>query len=263
MISGIRAPLRLLQLQSDPCYWPYSTWWDPVTLKRQVLFHHVLTLEKLELDKFTFDPSKMGALQGNATAPSISSMRQFPSLRSLTVDCVVGRPRLGCLQHLFPALHGTLSLGFLEHQQLDPPYADLRSLNKLTQDDDGASSRPKAWKRLGRLVYDPVLLYTLGLYCPTRPVMLHEVNAETRTYASDAMRENPVLRLTASLKLNRGLHVLDGLFPTELAGTLTHLTLALDFATESRREAGVVAGTLAHIRRNDLLVRASTSRLAL
>ncbi|PIL28065.1 hypothetical protein GSI_09818 [Ganoderma sinense ZZ0214-1] len=253
LLLGICAPLRVISLQSEPGDWVGKVPWSPVPLER-VLSHLSPTLEELELDEFTVDPARMQP----RPAPPITGLVQYPAVHSLTVGCIVGRPLLDRLHHLFPALCGTLAFRALNGSALDlRDYTSTRAANKLAQEDDWARSHRLAptWKKLDRLVCDPVTFYLLALRCPIRLVMVRYVSADTRGYVMEALRENPVPRLKLSLLLKYGLGILDGLLPPELAGTLTHLTIVLEYANDILPASHAGPNTLARIRWADLLDR--------
>ncbi|PIL28083.1 hypothetical protein GSI_09837 [Ganoderma sinense ZZ0214-1] len=171
--------------------------------------------------------------------PPISSLVQYPAVHSLTVGCIVGRPLLDWLHHLFPALCSALIFRAFNGFALDwSDYTSTRAANELTQVDhrDGSGLPPPApaWKKLDRFVGDPVTFYVLALRCPIRLVMVRYVNADTRGYVTEALRGNPVPRLKLSLLLN------------------AHLTIVLEYANDVPPASDVDPNTLA---RADLLDR--------
>ena len=176
-------------------------------------------LEKLDLDMLVITPTLDNRIPAN---------KPYPAIRSLSVRILGGKPLLSHLQHLFPALDGTLDLVWNGMLYPGDTYDLLRTENQHSQECLGVASR--AWKKLDRVVCDPKLLYTLGLRCPIRHAMLHCHSAAQHRYAGAALRSNPVPRL--KLTLHHPLASLDGLFPPELGGTLTHLTLCLLYSKD-------------------------------
>ncbi|KAI1784014.1 hypothetical protein LXA43DRAFT_1101865 [Ganoderma leucocontextum] len=220
-LRAIRSPLRILHLhcqKMQPGLWvPYQAV-DPAALE-WFLPNLVPTFQKLELKPFMVEPDLIQAQFGfNVPLPSVFSMTQYPSVRSLSVPSFFGKPLLGHLQHLFPALDGRLYLGRLD------------SIVGQDINEDGPSSS-SAWKKLDAVVCHAQMFYVLGLRCPIRLVMLDHCAEHELRYITEALSENPVPRLKLTLGL-RGLAVSDGLFPPELAERLTHLTLCLLYSND-------------------------------
>ena len=159
------------------------------------------TLEELKLDQFTVDIPGGICLQSlaNTCSPSVLNMAQYPAVRSLSVESLHGRPLLDVLQHIFPALDGTLSLGGfgIGHGE-ETHYDILREANRRSQE-IGVDGVSHAWKKLDRFVCDAHVLYILGLRCPIRLVMIeHALMHEKGRYLAHALRENPIPRLKLS-----------------------------------------------------------------
>ena len=189
----------------------------------------VETLEEFELDQFTVDPDHAIQALSIHPVPPVLDMMPYLAVRSLSVD-LKGRPLLNHLQHLFPALDGTLHLGLLDRRVREEIHADIRAANQRSQESDG-DGLTRGWKKLDRIICDAAMLYVLGLRCPIRLVMIEPgVGHKYDRYLADALHENPVARL--KLTLGHDLHELDRLFSPELAGTLTHLTLCLLYSND-------------------------------
>ncbi|KAM5543684.1 hypothetical protein V8D89_002935 [Ganoderma adspersum] len=175
------------------------------------------------------------------------NLTQYPAVRSLRVSWFHGPPVLDRLQHLFPALDGTLYIG--------PAFSmnDIRSCEGIRAENQRAQEGTPShtWKKLDRLVCTASMLYSLALRCPIRHVMLDNCNAETLCYAAAALRENPVPRLKLTLRYGRGM--LDGIFTPELAGTLTRLTLCLVYDNHEDPRTAADADDVAQLRWDDLL----------
>ncbi|KAM5531992.1 hypothetical protein V8D89_014326 [Ganoderma adspersum] len=249
LLCAIRAPLRVLRLQCGDHRWESVPWWDPARLE-SILLHLAPTLEELEI--------------GDAIAPPLSAIKQFPSVRSLTIGCIVGRPLLDRLQHSFPELQGTLCIRNFSMEDLSgDTYADTRAAKKAARRNNRRLEDPApapAWTKLDRLVCHPDVFSKLAaaLRCPVGLVMLRRVSTETRHFVTIALCAHPVRRLQLELELLGGLGVLDpGLFPPELAGTLTHLTLVFKYANKvrSRSERGADPHPLAHLQWHDVFNR--------
>ena len=139
---------------------------------------------------------------------------------------------LDSLQHLFPALEGTLDLGALHIGRDEALYGRLRTANQHAQQ-RSADGSLCAWKKLDRIVCPPVAFYLLCLRCPVRLAIIdgtdgyYDLEVVQRCIAV-SLRENPVPHLTLCLALDDGLGLFRVLLPPELGNTLTHLTLVLD-----------------------------------
>ncbi|KAM5536411.1 hypothetical protein V8D89_009847 [Ganoderma adspersum] len=126
--------------------WNYGRWWDPTTLESVVL-HLAPTLdsEEPEVGRLTVDRHRMQVPWGMDSLVPVSNTVQYPSVRSPTVGCIVGRSLLDHLQCLFPAaLDGTLPIRHFMRDLADGPLTDICAANQLIQDDDrgGDPARP-------------------------------------------------------------------------------------------------------------------------
>ncbi|PIL30086.1 hypothetical protein GSI_07772 [Ganoderma sinense ZZ0214-1] len=242
LLRQVRAPLRKLNIDflNDQL-----DFWSPAALEMFLPRHLPPILEKLELYNFITDlddPQLQNHPRIVSSSQPYRSMTTYPLVRSLYAVCLFQRPLLDHLQHFFPALDGTLSLGILGAS----PQPQLRR---------SSHSRP-VWKKLDRVICDPPMFYVLGLRCPIRLVMLDFCSplAMVRRCVEPALREHPVPRLKITFAMTEGRDVLDGLFSPEVARALTHLTLVLEFANDgpgSEPEADVE--TVEHLRWADLL----------
>nr|VWP00069.1 Zn(2)-C6 fungal-type domain-containing protein [Ganoderma boninense] len=215
LLGELRASLRALSLWG---YTEETRIYHPAALET-FLPHIASSLENLQLDDFVVDPEEFQAW-GVSPAPAYTKT-QYPMVRSLSMH-LYGAPLLEHLQHLFPALDGTLS--FIEFQRSNDDImgnpADIRSANERAQ--EASSSRP--WKELDCILCEPQTLYLLGLRCPVKQVVLRAMDVPLEPYAVDALRENPVPRLKLVLRHQSSFV---SLCTPELATTLTHLTLVL------------------------------------
>ncbi|PIL28566.1 hypothetical protein GSI_08607 [Ganoderma sinense ZZ0214-1] len=152
-------------------------------------------LEKLEIGEFAVDPEQIQTW--GVASTSVFTLTQYPTVRSLSL-LLYGAPLLDHLQHLFPALDGTLYFRpdpFRDNVPL-AHHASVRAANQCTQE----CSRSQPWKKLDRIVCEPLMLYLLGLRCPVRHATLDARDISLEPYAVDALRENPVPRLKLSLR---------------------------------------------------------------
>ncbi|KAI1787979.1 hypothetical protein LXA43DRAFT_673278 [Ganoderma leucocontextum] len=250
----IRAPLRMLGIH---CRKPRGGHWSPAALEK-FLPRFASTLEELELN--TFQSGKIQTL-GNIPTPSRSvfSMTQYPAVRSFSATAFGEMPLLDHLQHLFPALDGTLSLSTFGIWTNEDEFAGVRAANQRAQESERDSPPSRAWKKLDRVVCNVFMFYVLGLRCPVRLVMLDSGSAYRKRYIVAALRENPVPRLKLSLRLSHGLGVFEGLFPPELGGTLTHLTLFCEDDQYARSQGDADAATIARRRWDDLVDKMRSS----
>ncbi|KAM5543599.1 hypothetical protein V8D89_002850 [Ganoderma adspersum] len=218
-LQGVRAPLRMLSIH---CSDPSGAQWSPASLEK-ILPRFAPTLEELELTTFFSYPYET---EGNISTPSRSVflLPQYLAVRSFSVAQYQGMPSLEHLQHLFPALDGTLTFYLFGVWAKEGNFTAVRAANQRAQD-NGTEPSPRAWTKLARVACSAHMFYVLGLRCPIGLVMLDRISRYTKRYLVAALREQPVRRLELSLELSRGLKVFDKLFPPELGDTLTHLTL--------------------------------------
>ncbi|TBU27942.1 hypothetical protein BD311DRAFT_356777 [Dichomitus squalens] len=219
LVARIRAPLRKLgvlfvNLKGD--------WWHPAAFEK-FLPHLAPTLEELHVNDFCLDHSDFNE------NTSLSDRTQYLALRSLTINHFFHHPLLEHLQYLFPALDRVLCATFTDLPIPEDRWVDIRAANQRAQEGD-SESHSHPWKRLDQLICNIPLFYILALRCPIRLVSLDACSLDHRTFATQALRENPPPRLKVSLLLHDGLGVFDELFPPELAETLTHLTLCIDYS---------------------------------
>ncbi|KAM5531997.1 hypothetical protein V8D89_014331, partial [Ganoderma adspersum] len=236
------------------------SFWTPVGLA-QFLPRLAPTLEELEIDTFICDPEGIQATQG-ITMPPVLTMAQHAAVRSLTIGSFVGKPLLDHLQHFFPALDDTLTIRHLDTLTPEDTYADIRATNQHAQegdrlrvgDSDGSHSGSLAWTKLDRVVCPVPTLYMLGLRCPIRLVRLDRCS-------SDALRKNPIPHLALSLLLGGELGGLDALLSadSELAGSLTHLTLELVYTHAGRPRKDPGAHTVARFPLSHFLAKMASA----
>ena len=223
VLSRFSAPVRMLGIHTNNL--PDVTARSPAFIERHLPRAVVRTLEELELDQLIldlYDDVEVIVIRW----PSALDAAPYPAVRSLSVGLLKGRPMLDSLQHLFPALDGTLDLGALHIGRDEALYGRLRTANQHAQQ-RGADGSLCAWKKLDRIICDAPMLYVLGLRCPIRLAMLEfGLVREHGRYVADALRENPVPRLKLTTNHELG-PAFGALFSPELAGTLTHLTLCL------------------------------------
>ncbi|PIL30091.1 hypothetical protein GSI_07767 [Ganoderma sinense ZZ0214-1] len=217
LLPSFRIPLRSLSIDANNV--TYSPRY-PANLKEFLPHAVVLTLETLELDRFAVDSPDTQVI-GNHLMPLTFTMAPYTAVRSLSVASFRGRPLLDHLQHLFPALEGTLDIGWLNFWTFENRHDDIRTTNQRIQDGDGG----RAWRKLDRVVCEAPAFYVLALRCPIRLAMIYCGPVEHYHYVAVALRENPVPRLKLTLYHQPGMFA--GLFSTELAGRLTHLTLCV------------------------------------
>ncbi|KAM5543686.1 hypothetical protein V8D89_002937 [Ganoderma adspersum] len=217
LLRHVSSPIRKLAINSTYVQYP--------DILEEFLHRFAPALDVLELLYFRVDRGRTsGPLErASGKLDAFLSLTQYPAVRSLSVLCFMGTPLVDRLQHLFPALDGTLSLGFFDTLLDTCLIDDVRSANQRAQEGSAAG----VWKKLDRVVCDAPMLYALGLRCPIRLVMVDKgsADADTAHYAAAPLRENPVPRLKLTLACGRGM--LDGIFTPQLAGTLSHLTLCL------------------------------------
>ena len=221
----------------------------------------VQTVEKLDLDELAVDPHDIqppiNLLMSSPFTMSVFDTTQYPAVRSLSVSSFKGKPLLASLQHLFPALDGTLSLSRLDIRSREDTYVDIRTTNQRSQGNDRDGSAVRPWKSLNRVICDASMFYVLGLCCPVRLAMINCIGVKKRSYVADALRENPVPRL--KLTLPHEPDMFDGLFSPELAESLTHLTLCLlysnDYPYAPPGQSDTVTNAVSRFQWDTILVR--------
>ncbi|PIL30193.1 hypothetical protein GSI_07771 [Ganoderma sinense ZZ0214-1] len=252
LLHGISSPIRKLAIHSGAIRSPDAL--------DEFLPRLAPSLEDLELMYFRVHwGSTLVALDAEAPGPDghpppFRALAQYPAVRSFSAIILIGAPLLDRLQHLFPALDGTLSLGDFDTQINRCPRDAIRAANRRAQD----AAPGHAWKKLDRVICDAQMLYVLALRCPVRLVMIDKCSAGTVRYAADALRENPVPRLKLTLKYGRGM--LDGVFTPDMAGPLSHFTLCLVYGNKKLHKRDAGAGDFGQLRW-DRLLRALLSAL--
>ncbi|TBU36767.1 hypothetical protein BD309DRAFT_830090, partial [Dichomitus squalens] len=91
------------------------------------------------------------------------------------------------------------------------------------------------WVGLDYVSCEAHVFFALGLQCPIRHAKIIDCFALTKDYVATALRGSPPRQLTLRIELERGASVLDGLFPSELETTLTHLDVTLRYARGRER----------------------------
>ncbi|PIL25387.1 hypothetical protein GSI_13277 [Ganoderma sinense ZZ0214-1] len=239
LISKIGSPLRKLDLSCFQCGSDVEYSWYPAAF-RGSFSRLARTLQELSFSSLFVDLDIIQRLhlqEFDRPAPPLSSWQQYPAVRSLSVKFFTGRLLLEPLQHLFPALDRTLSVGI--PNMTDSPedtFLDARAINLRVQDvnNSGDGSRPaRGWTKLDRVDCGPAVLYILALRCPIRFAVINGIYRMhgpelERDWLSVSLRENPVPRLSLGLRLENELAGLRGVFGPEMGATLTHLTLALN-----------------------------------
>ncbi|PIL30074.1 hypothetical protein GSI_07783 [Ganoderma sinense ZZ0214-1] len=229
LLLHLSAPLSSLGILSQN---EVHSFWYPAALER-FLPRVARTLENLKIATFTVDPL---VIQAGTHASSLltASLTKYSAVRSLSVGSLEGQPLLEDLQHLFPALDSTLSLGTLDARCKKGTYDHIRAVNQRAQEPNGDGSPARPWTRLDRVVCSGRMLYVLGLRCPIRLAMLdfndiseYRDAGYVYVHAAVALRENPVPRLKLTLGHDVASGALDEMLSPELALTLTHLTLCL------------------------------------
>ncbi|EJF56234.1 hypothetical protein DICSQDRAFT_183922 [Dichomitus squalens LYAD-421 SS1] len=174
---------------------------------------------------------------------------QLPALRSFTVDCTDGLPRMACLLQAFPALDDTLSFNQAEVASWWP----LDDRLNLVRDENKRAQESHCWAGLDRVSCEARVFVILGLMCPIRHADVVDCSTLTRDSVATALRDNPPRRLTLSVELERGPSVLHGLFPSELEPTLTHLVVTLRCAEGDDRRGPPDFDFLARVQLDELL----------
>ena len=222
LVRKVRVPLRTLSLW---CFYRDGLRdnfaWYPAAFQ-DALTHLAPTLKELGFHELVVPEVPVAML---------ASMPQYPAVRSLSVECLVGKLLLAPLQHLFPALDGMLSVGQIHFDYKDV-CATVHAVNQRAQVDDPAAPSRK-WMKLDHIVCGAVAFYMLALRCPVRLAVLTARDADhtpefMQQCVAVALRDNPVPHLALCVALDEGLAMLDGMFGHELGAVLMHLVLGLD-----------------------------------
>lgn len=249
LLREVRAPSRTVEIHCAnlPADYRYPAALEN-TLKPPRL---APTPEDLHLSSFVSEPEAIRILFNIPTQP-IFVMAQYPAMRSLSIGDFQGEPRLDGLQHLFPALDGTLSLRGLHTLIGRDSCIRTRAANRRAQENNPS----RAWKKLDRLrVGHAPMLYVLGLLCPIQLVIVEYPDPHIQLcYLKEALRENPVPQLKLSLSPSR-LPNFDDFPSQELARTLTHLMILLVHSNENALVDVVDRDAFASLQWDDLLVR--------
>ena len=182
------------------------------------------------------DPQRIQGLQNlQGPAQSFAGWNQYPAVHSLSVHFSVGRLLFEPLQHLFPAIDGTFSVGCIDYDYPADTFSDIRAANQRAQDriKNGDRARRHGWTKLRHLACPVEAFYILGLCCPIDFAMIDGMDwtftpQHNWRCLTVSLRENPVPRLTLCLALDDKLEVFGGVFGSALGTVLTHLTLVLD-----------------------------------
>ena len=247
LLPMVRAPLRALTIRTIN---PEDLHWTPPALE-EFLPNFASTLETLELCSLYIDIPDAQGLDGSSLPPSGSPLTQYTAVHSLSVRTLEGVPLLDVLLHQFPALDGTLSLPEWGRTTYLSSRRDIRECNQQAQQRRGDN----VWKKLDRLVCEPVLFHLLGLRCPIGLLMIDRGGEEMKDDLALALRENPVARLKLSFMLDPGLTVFDSLLHAGLGGTLTHLTFCLMDTQSTHSFCDAEGMTVTGLQWDDILVR--------
>ncbi|KAI1786812.1 hypothetical protein LXA43DRAFT_1184920 [Ganoderma leucocontextum] len=203
-LTAVRSPLRYLHI---PGHLPGEGLLSPSFLHDQ-LAHFAPTLEVLDVQYFTLD-----------TSPS-SVTTPFTAMRSLKTNSIRDFYKVDVLLRLFPNLqdifiaHGPERLNTTE-------YAVIRQRNKEAQ-------KTCTWSRLDRVVCTTLSAYLMALQCPIHHMDISQPVLDM--WLNEPLRVNSPRQLSFHLVLYDrflGLRTLDGRFPSEAAGRLSHLVMLL------------------------------------
>ncbi|KAI1791018.1 hypothetical protein LXA43DRAFT_1182178 [Ganoderma leucocontextum] len=198
-LTALRSPLRSLHVLT----YPSADRDISASFLHDQLAHFAPTLEVLDVGDFTLDISP----------PSVTT--PFTAMRTLKTGAICGFYQQDVLLCLFPNLHDI----FIPHDLVTTdPYPVIRQRNKDAQ-------KTCTWWRLDRVVCTALSAYLVAIQCPIRRMDINrEVSFKTRCLA-ETLRHNSPRQLSFHIVLWDGLRMLDGLFPSEGAGRLSHLVM--------------------------------------
>ena len=136
------------------------------------------------------------------------------------------------LLSLFPNLSDTLVIGPPQITFMHDYLYDMRAHSEEEQ-------KAHVWLALDRFVCDAEWAFAFALQCPIRRMDIRIAQYTGGRYLAETLRSNSPrhLHLTVELKACEGWGVLDGLFPTEATGRLTHLVILVEFEAHSKWKA--------------------------
>lgn len=204
LVRSMRSPLR--SLTTDFITRGEEILWTP-RIYHQFIGHLATTLEVLTLSHLSLNDD------------SPSKAIRYESLRSLSIN-IDSTPLLEQLLDWAPAI-SVLNAPEGCFRLIESEYGDIRSRNLAIQAARGS------WKGLRRLVSNPAMLYMLALSCPIQHLVVSSCHARNKIYITEALRGNPVPRLSLTILLKEGLSVFYGLLPPDVQSSLTHLTLCM------------------------------------
>ena len=233
-IRAIRSPLSKVAFWFMPSADGLD--WTPASLCT-TLSHVAQSLESL-----TIKSSIIRIAEGRLP-DSPSTLTQFHTVRSLTLDHLRYPPHLPSLLTLFPNLDGTLHLIGDGYEDPEDPgdwdpgdksdfllfLRSIRAQNGRAQEQEPG----RGWTRgLARLICDADTLFALNLKCPIGLTVLPhcDVDNERAERVAEALREHPPAKLNLQFVFGGvGLTGVEyeGLIPPEAAATLTHLTVCV------------------------------------
>lgn len=153
---------------------------------------------------------------------------EYLALRSLTMGIEDGLVRMDILVHKFPALDGTLDVRSSCMQDDEPKQQQIRTSNQEHQ-------KRQSWRHLDCVMGNVLALFTLGLTCPVRRLVLDGFRTHKKSHLVEILRSAPPTHFNLSVLLDRWNaddghnDVFLGLFPPEVLPRLTHLVLVLDY----------------------------------
>ena len=190
------------------------------------------TLEVLKVDVMEFDDNS-----------PVHAVTPLPALRSFDLHCAVMYPRLEYFLRAFPALSDTLSLGAGDEER----WWDLDDrLIRQIREENQQIQNSRRWVGIDYLHCEAHNFFALGLRCPVHRADIVDCSTLTRDYVTAALQDNPPSQLRLEIDLRHGLSVFEGLFPPQLAISLTHLAVELRYAcnTEVDGDEAVEGGDL-------------------
>ncbi|KAI0327193.1 hypothetical protein GY45DRAFT_1327895 [Cubamyces sp. BRFM 1775] len=147
----------------------------------------------------------------------------FPAMRSFEVaeSCQLDWIWTADLVRMFPALDGTLAFEGLY-------YLFNGGVGRIHRE-NRESQLQKTWTCLERVIGDIEIVYSLGLVCPVRHLMLDRVCEHTKDWLGDILHNTFPTHVKLSIDLSHGMHILDDLLPPAIFPRLTHLILVFTF----------------------------------
>ncbi|KAI0631123.1 hypothetical protein C8Q77DRAFT_1159825 [Trametes polyzona] len=149
----------------------------------------------------------------------------YPALRSLTASAANGVWDTGILVAKFPSLDKTFNVRALYSRRQDSSAEErrIRARNMEVQ-------RGRSWTGLDKVIGSVEDMFTLGLTCPIRHLMVHDVRGEKSEILTEVLRTPTTpTHLTLTVGMSPESDLFTKVLPDGALPKVTHLALTLEF----------------------------------